>query len=160
MKVALKMKYVLSMRMREEQANDLRDWDLWGPLFLSLTLALTISIFSNNETSLVFSVVFFLIAVGSVIVTVNTVLLGGKISFFHSVCVLGYCLLPMTIAGLGVCILTWIIFRLVLVSAGVAWATYCATGFMSAVVEDTKRRLAAYPVLLFYTFLGWLILLI
>ena len=76
-KVFTKMKYVLTMRMREENAKDLRDWDLWGPLFLSLTLALTISIFSNNPTSLVFSVVFFLIAIGSVIVTVNTVLLGG-----------------------------------------------------------------------------------
>ena len=160
MKVVNKFKYVLSMRMREENAKELRDWDLWGPLILSLTLGLTISIFSDNATSLVFSVVFFLIAVGAVIVTVNTTLLGGNLSFFHSVCVLGYCLLPMTIAGILVCILQWIVFRLILVGAGVAWASYCSSGFMSAVVDELKRRLAAYPVFLFYTFLGWLILLI
>jgi hypothetical protein len=34
------------------------------------------------------------------VVTVNAQLLRGKISFFQSVCTLGYCLLPLTIAVL------------------------------------------------------------
>jgi hypothetical protein len=162
MSVALKFKYVLSMRMKEENAEDLRDWDLWGPLFLTLALSLSLSVFGDTDGSMVFSVTFFLIAAGAVIVTLNTVLLGGSISFFHSVCVLGYCLLPMTLAGIGVCLLgfLWWPLRAIIVGAGVAWASFCASGFMSAVVEDTKKRLAAYPVFLFYVFLGWLILLI
>jgi hypothetical protein len=161
-KVGLKMKYVLTMRMREEKAEDLRDWDLWGPLILSLVMALTMSIFSEANGSLIFSVTFFLIAVGATIVTANAVLLGGNISFFHSVCVLGYCLLPMTLATLAVCLLgfLWLPLRAIIVAAGVAWASWCASGFMAAVVDDTKKRLASYPVFLFYVFLGWLILLI
>jgi hypothetical protein len=120
------------------------------------------SVFGGTDGSTVFSTVFFLIAVGAIVVTLNTVLLGGHISFFHSVCVLGYCLLPMTLAGLGVCLLgfLWWPLRAIIVGCGVAWASWCASGFMSAVVDDTKKRLAAYPVFLFYIFLGWLILLI
>jgi hypothetical protein len=74
-------------RMREEKASGLRDWDLWGPLLLCMLLSLTLSLASTSGTSedtasLVFSIVFCLITIGSVIITVNTLLLGGTISFF------------------------------------------------------------------------------
>ena len=42
-----------------------------------------------------FATVFVLASVGSMVVTANTQLLGGSISFFQSLCVLGYCVLPL-----------------------------------------------------------------
>ena len=41
---------------------------------------------------------FVVVWLGALVVTLNTKLLGGHISFFQSVCVLGYCLLPLSIA--------------------------------------------------------------
>jgi hypothetical protein len=86
-KIGFKLKYVLMPRVREEKASGLRDWDLWGPLILCLLLSLTLSFASSggsseDTASLVFSIVFCLITVGSVIITINTLLLGGTISFF------------------------------------------------------------------------------
>jgi hypothetical protein len=52
------------------------------------------------EASAVFSTVFFIVWAGSAVVTVNSQLLGGKISFFQSVCVLGYCIFPLNIASI------------------------------------------------------------
>ena len=36
---------------------------------------------------------------GSFVVTINTKLLGGKISFFQCVCVLGYCIFPIVLGA-------------------------------------------------------------
>lgn len=63
----------------------LRDWDLWGPLVICLALAIVLSIDAPQDQSMqVFSLVISLITVGSVVVTVNSKLLGGKVSFFQS----------------------------------------------------------------------------
>ena len=45
-----------------------------------------------------FAEVFVIVWLGAMIVTLNTKLLRGNISFFQSVCVLGYCLLPLSIS--------------------------------------------------------------
>ena len=45
-----------------------------------------------------FAEVFVIVWLGAMIVTLNTKLLGGNISFFQSVCVLGYCLLPLSLS--------------------------------------------------------------
>merc|ERR1712095_89116 len=45
-----------------------------------------------------FAEVFVIVWVGAMIVTLNTKLLGGSISFFQFVCVLGYCLLPLVLS--------------------------------------------------------------
>jgi hypothetical protein len=47
----------------------------------------------------VFSAVFLAVWAGAAIVTLNAQLLGGTISFFQSVCVLGYCVFPIAIAA-------------------------------------------------------------
>lgn len=63
----------------------LRDWDLWGPLVICLALAIVLSLDAPQDQSMqVFSLVISLITVGSVVVTVNSKLLGGKVSFFQS----------------------------------------------------------------------------
>lgn len=63
----------------------LRDWDLWGPLVICLALAIILSLDAPQDQSMqVFSLVISLITIGSVVVTVNSKLLGGKVSFFQS----------------------------------------------------------------------------
>ncbi|KRX01745.1 hypothetical protein PPERSA_01615 [Pseudocohnilembus persalinus] len=100
--IGYKLKYVLMPKMREDKGKELRNWDLWGPLLLCLLLALTLSISSSSDSDndTIFSTIFVIIWVGAGIVTLNAKLLGGKISFFQSVCVLGYCVFPINICAI------------------------------------------------------------
>ena len=83
--------------------ESLRDWDLFGPLLICLGLGVLLSLKAPvGQASLVFATVFVTVWFGSAVVTINTQLLGGTISFFQSVCVLGYSVFPMTMAALVV----------------------------------------------------------
>merc|ERR1712039_986704 len=94
--IGIRLKQVLIPSNASDQA--LRNWDLWGPLIFCLMLAMSMSFgASDADSSLVFTAVFVIVCGGSAVVTVNAALLGGKISFFQSVCVLGYCLFPLNI---------------------------------------------------------------
>lgn len=85
---------------QREVINNLKDWDLWGPLFLCLALSVLLSFEATpSQASTVFASIFVIVWVGAAIVTVNAQLLGGTISFFQSVCVLGYCIFPMVISA-------------------------------------------------------------
>jgi len=106
----------------------------------------------------VFAGVFVIVWAGAAGVTVNAALLGGKISFFQSVCVLGYCLAPLNIASLAVRLWSNIIFRFVFTAVCYVWATRASVGFMAQLVPDDRRFLGVYPVVLFYFVIGWMIL--
>lgn len=59
--------------------EQLRDWDLWGPLVFSLLLSLLLSLTARREQSEnVFTGVFSLVWIGSAVVTWQIRLLGGK----------------------------------------------------------------------------------
>ena len=52
--------------------RELLDWDLWGPLFLTLLLAITLSLNSTEEqTATDFALVISIVWIGSIVVTVN-----------------------------------------------------------------------------------------
>ncbi|KAK1346808.1 hypothetical protein QTO34_000668 [Cnephaeus nilssonii] len=53
---------------------------------------------NENDGGPQFAEVFVIIWFGAVTITLNSKLLGGNISFFQSLCVLGYCILPLTVA--------------------------------------------------------------
>ena len=154
----------------EEKSKELRDWDLWGPLILCLMLALTLSITGktpaaageDDGATLVFGIVFVVVWIGSAVVTVNAQLLGGTVSFFHSVCLLGYCLFPLKVAAIIVAFIgnISIFLNLAIVLLGFGWSTFSSIGFMAGLVPSTRKALAEYPVLLFYLFLAWFILVI
>ncbi len=106
-----------------------QEWDLWGPLILCTFMA---TVLQGHDTNVdhkdgdggpEFAEVFVIVWLGALVVTLNTKLLGGNISFFQvrtvhtagsldlhkifviffffhfqSVCVLGYCLLPLSIS--------------------------------------------------------------
>lgn len=86
---------------------------------------LNISMNSNGNE---FGVVFLVMWGGSFVVTVNTKLLGGKISFFQCVCVLGYCVFPIVLGAAIVAILkmfsiSFILLKLIIAALALIWAS-------------------------------------
>uniref|UniRef100_A0A4W6ESU4 Protein YIPF n=1 Tax=Lates calcarifer TaxID=8187 RepID=A0A4W6ESU4_LATCA len=146
----------------------LRDWDLWGPLLLCVTLALLLqggAADSDDQGGPQFAEVFVIVWFGSIIITLNSKLLGGTISFFQSLCVLGYCIMPLTVA-MAVC-------RIVLISGSGNVSFAVAAGSGDGVLRLVHLRLhglprrqpasqpqgaGVYPVFLFYFVIGWMIL--
>merc|ERR550532_2496667 len=84
-----------------EATHRLKDWDLWGPLMLCLALGMILAAEAptSDQASYAFADVFVIVWVGSAVVTLNALLLQGKVSFFQTVCVLGYCLFPLVVAA-------------------------------------------------------------
>jgi len=158
-----------NMETSDEQRNvlnQLRDWDLWGPLFICLALAIILSTRAPaKQTSHVFTTVFVVMWCGSLVVTVNAQLLGASISVFQSVCVLGYCVFPLTCSALLLSLLRYtplggmLWLDLTLLAVGLLWATRVSTIFIGQFVRRDRRLLAVYPVFFFYLLIGWLILL-
>jgi hypothetical protein len=68
----------------------------------------------------------------------------------------------MNIAALAVGLLKFLpgFLKLLIVGAGFGWATISSVGFMGQLVPEKRQVLAEYPVILFYLFLGWFILVI
>ena len=56
---------------------------------------------ATDDSGLVFGAVFIVTWCGAAVVTLNAKLLGGSVSFFQSICVLGYCLFPLVISALA-----------------------------------------------------------
>jgi|EP01044_Picomonas_judraskeda_P000682 protein YIPF6 len=167
-RVARRMKLVLKphgggsgAESHDEMKAELRNWDLWGPLVICMLLAILLSIWSPaDQAATVFCAVFGIVWVGAAVVTLNAQLLEGRISFFQSVCVLGYCVFPLCISALfcQLCQLLlaegvlWLdmLLRSTFVVAGGAWATRASSAFLTDVVPEKRRALAAFPLSLFY----------
>ncbi|ODN78730.1 hypothetical protein L202_04296 [Cryptococcus amylolentus CBS 6039] len=139
----------------------LRDWDLWGPLVICLSLAIILSMDAPGEESMqVFSLVITLITVGSVVVTVNSKLLGGKVSFFQSLCVLGYALAPILIASIVAFFVHNIFVRLPVTLACWAWSVWASMNFFNGTqLPESRLFLAVYPMCLFFFVISWMIII-
>mmetsp|Transcript_107625 Transcript_107625/g.312992 ORF Transcript_107625/g.312992 Transcript_107625/m.312992 type:complete len:193 (-) Transcript_107625:1472-2050(-) len=164
--VASKLKVVLLPRENQEGIlQKLKEWDLWGPLMVCLTLSIMLSITAPpDQAALVFAGVFVLVWCGAAVVTVNAQLLGGTISFFQSVCILGYCVFPLDVAcfaGLLVkgMFTNTIVTRTIIVSVGFVWSTRASVVFMSQIIAPERKVLAVFPVFLFYIFISWMVLI-
>ncbi|KAH7954090.1 hypothetical protein HPB49_015474 [Dermacentor silvarum] len=152
--IGIKFAHVLYPKQKN---TILRDWDLWGPLILCVFLAIGAPQFAQ---------IFVLVWVGAGVVTLNCRLLGGTISFFQSVCVLGYCLLAPCVA-LVICRLILLagnqtvglfILRFFVTMLGFGWAVFASTAFLADSQPSSKKALAVYPICLFYFVISWLIL--
>ena len=87
-------------------------------------------------------------------------------SVLQSVCVLGYCLLPLGLS-LAVCRIVLMagsstsmalfIVRCVVTLAGFVWAVYAAFQFLGDCQPANRKALAAYPMGLFYFVIAWLV---
>ncbi|XP_009286367.1 PREDICTED: protein YIPF6 [Aptenodytes forsteri] len=164
---AVGKKFVHVMYPKKSSAL-LRDWDLWGPLVLCVSLALMLqggSADSKDDGGPQFAEVFVIIWFGAVVITLNSKLLGGTISFFQSLCVLGYCVLPLTVAML-VCRLVLLagsgtvsfVIRLIVVVAMFGWSTLASTAFLADSQPPNRKALVVYPIFLFYFVISWMIL--
>ncbi|PBJ68013.1 terbinafine resistance locus protein (yip1) [Trypanosoma cruzi] len=155
--IGRKMTIVLAPPLGEDQ--ELRDWDLWGPLLLCLVLAIILAgSAATHQGGLIFSAVFVLVWVGAAVVTLNAKFLGSKVSFFQTVCVMGYCLAPLCIgAFLGVFISY---FWVMMVISFVVWLWSCwaALRFFRGSVTPEREMLVVYPVALFYSFMTWMVI--
>ena len=165
--VGEKLKVVLLPLGKDRQESvlsKLREWDLWGPLLVCLLLSSVLSMTApNNTASLVFAAVFVIVWAGAAAVTLNAQLLGGTISFFQSVCILGYCVFPLTISAMLCLVASFVykqmVVKSIFVAIGFFWSTRASVVFMNNVVKEERRLLAVFPVFFFYTFISWLILL-
>ena len=148
----------------------LRDWDLFGPLTLIVLLSILLQSNTQDNSSAEFASLFALFAIGAIVVTINTKLLSGKISFFQSICVLGYCLLPLVlaaafhevllrIAGNKSIVAFAIHFCIVLFACG--WSVFASTAFLAADTINLadRKALAIFPIFLFYFVISWLVIL-
>lgn len=133
-------------------SEGLRDWDLWGPLLFCLLLSFLLSINArDDQRSLVFSGVFAMVWIAEAIVTMQIKLLGGNISFFQSVCIIGYTLFPLVIASLLSALKVPMIVRIPVYSVLGLWSLAAGVSILggSGVVKN-RVSLAVYPLFVFY----------
>lgn len=120
--------------------------DLWGPLLVCLLLSTLLSVTAPGDSaSMVFAAVFVIVWFGAAAVTINAQLLGGTISFFQSVCILGYCVFPLTLSALG-CLIMSFIYK----NVGLAYHLF-ALYIHSSTNFDVRRFLSPFFVLSTYT---------
>ena len=114
---------------------------------------------SDEDSAMIFTVVFVMVWCGAAVVTINTALLGGNISFFQSVCVLGYCLFPINTASIASLFCSHqTIVRAVIVFVALLWSVKASVGFMAQLAPKNRKALCVYPVVLFYVTLSWMVL--
>jgi len=156
-----KLIQVLYPPRRGRNREVLRDWDLWGPLVLCLGLGALLSLNAPAANSIsVFTAVIVIVSLGTFVVTVQTKLLGGKISFFQGLCVLGYCIAPLNVAALVALFVQKIYIRAPIAFVAWAWCIWASMNFLSgSKIEQQRILLAVYPLLLFYFVLAWMILI-
>ncbi|KAH8073033.1 hypothetical protein JL721_3008 [Aureococcus anophagefferens] len=163
--VGAKLKLVILPRVSQEGVLDrLKEWDLWGPLAVCLALSIVLSVSAPEaQRAFVFAAVFVVVWVGAAIVTLNAQLLGGRISFFQSVCILGYSIFPLNVGALLCLVLhpvtKSLLLRALVVGVCFAWSTRVSVVFFGEIIEAKRRALAIYPVFGFYSFIAWMILI-
>ncbi|KAL5047280.1 hypothetical protein BDW71DRAFT_47607 [Aspergillus fruticulosus] len=138
-------------------SEGLRDWDLWGPLIFCLLLSMFLSMAKGDQSDLVFSGVFSLVWIGEAVVTLQIKLLGGNISFFQSVCIIGYTLFPLVIAALLSAVGLPTIVRIPVYLVLIAWSLAAGVSILggSGVLRN-RVGIAVYPLFVFYIAIGCL----
>jgi hypothetical protein len=115
-----------------------------------------------DDKTLLFEIVFIIVWLGGAVISINGQLLGGTISFFQSICLLGYCLFPLNLAALLNLLIgsfVHVIVKLLYVGVAFVWSSYSSIHFVKEMVPEDRKELAMYPVVLFYLFLSWFIIL-
>ncbi|KAI0925808.1 hypothetical protein AcW1_008141 [Taiwanofungus camphoratus] len=139
----------------------LKDWDLWGPLVICLTLGILLSLRAPSAQALpLFTIVVCIMTFGSLVVTIQAKLLGGRVSFFQGLCVFGYCAGPLTVAALVAAFVRLIYVRAPVTVAAWAWCLWASVNFLDGTkLEKQRVMLAVYPLVLFYSILAWMIVI-
>ena len=99
-RVYSKLKIVALPVASEAKNKELKQWDLWGPFIICLLLGTILCFTTKKNSGLVFSMIFIIMWVGAIIITMNSSLLGGKLTLMQCICLLGYCTFPCVVASL------------------------------------------------------------
>lgn len=114
---------------------------------------------NNSDSGLVFVSIFVIVFLGSMIISINSSLLGSKFSMLQSMCVLGYCVFPINISALIVKIVhTYKIVKVIIILLSVIWSCFSSISFVASIQENKKRFLTVFPICLYYFFLSWFVL--
>ena len=153
-----KLKLVINpLISREKKYNQIRQWDLWGPLLLNLILAFTLT-FNTKEKGQITSLIFIIFWLGGTIIYLNNQFLGVKASIFQMFCLLGYCLFPLNIAAIIIAFFDFNdVIRLILVGGTCVWSIYSSSDYLRIITNQEQRYLVLYPCILFYLYIAWLV---
>ena len=153
-----KLKYVINpFTSKEVKRNQIRQWDLWGPLILNMILATTL-FFNTKEKSQMTSLIFIIFWLGGVVLYLNANFLGVKTSIYQMFCLLGYCLFPLNISAIiGTIINFNDIIRLIIVIFALVWSIYSSSDYLKIITNQEQRYLVLYPCILFYLYISWFI---
>ena len=99
-RIYLKLKVVALPINTEQKNKELKQWDLWGPFIICLLLGVILCFTTKKNSGLIFSIIFIIMWVGAMIITMNSSLLGGKLTLMQCICLLGYCSFPSVVASL------------------------------------------------------------
>jgi len=171
-----KLKVVALPVASEAKNKELKQWDLWGPFIICLLLGIILCFTSKKNSGLVFSMIFIIMWIGAMIITMNSSLLGGKLTLMQCICLLGYCTFPSVVAAFfNRVILEFLpsIGKLIIVFISFVWSTkgkyyfniifyfiniIASVPFISENINPKKRLLAVYPVMLYFLYLNYFIL--
>ena len=155
-----KLKYVINPFIPEkDRSEQVRQWDLWGPLIFTCLLSMTLA-FRASEKGSTFTLIFIIFWIGSILVYLNANLLGIKVSIFQIICLLGYCLFPLNIAAIILSLGKFFEFlRLIILIACCTWSSYSIRGFLLNLASKEQRLLVIYPAILVYLFISGVILM-
>ena len=95
-----KLKVVALPVSSEAKHKELKQWDLWGPFIICLFLGIILCFTSRKNSGLVFSMIFIIMWIGALVITMNSSLLGGKLTLMQCICLLGYCTFPCVVASI------------------------------------------------------------
>ena len=149
--IMIKMKFVINpLSSLKQQEQHIIQWDLWGPLLFNIILSITSSFQSNSNQ---FVMVFALFWIGGVLVYLNGLMLGTKLSLFSYWCLLGYGLVPYVIASIPLALFKVnIVIRFIAVLLFALWAFVISMKILRRRIERKRTFLIMYPVGLFYAF--------
>ena len=98
-RIYAKLKIVALPVSSEAKNKELKQWDLWGPFIICLLLGTILCFTTKKNSGLVFSMIFIIMWIGAIIITMNSSLLGGKLTLMQCICLLGYCTFPLVLAS-------------------------------------------------------------
>ena len=94
---------------------------------------------------------------GPGVITLNATFLGAKLSFFQTVCVMGYCLAPMVVGAIiNKAFSEYLLLKFAVSLVTFTWSTAASLRFFRGTVKKEREALVIYPLSLFYFFMAWM----
>lgn len=153
-----KLKFVINPFSSMEAKNyHIKQWDLWGPLLLTVFLASTLAINSEAKSQTII-LVFIIFWIGSFLVYLNANFLGVNTSIFQIFCLLGYCLFPLNFVSLILAFTSFYdVIRFIMIGLSCSWSIYSTSSFLRSLAPSEQRYLVLYPGILLYIYIAWFI---